>query len=253
MSKGLLNSALLGDVFLKSVLNKARPGDVSLNSKRSLNRACLRSAFLGKCFFLAFFCFLSFPAKAQEHKQEHAFKGLREKAKPIEDLSGFLRLYMGDCPAGAEAAECRQKSAAFRQEANQNSYVFFSFEDAVALEIHALSGGQFRIGWLPFFSAFGYGLSPQPPKQWNKDGQPVYSYVYFPGHLPPDTSFEDIARWHKVGRLAAEIIITPKGNWKAENKGKGKSKVSLEGMKVAWKAIRVFDSRSGQTIGILIN
>ena len=155
-------------------------------------------------------------------------------------------MYMGDCQPGPEAAECRQQSAVFRQQANQNTYVFFAFEDNAGFEVRS-ANGQLNLGWLPFFSAFGYGMAAHAPKQWNKDGQPIYSYVYTRGQLPSDTAFEEVVRWNRIGRLAAEVIVVPKGMWKAPGKSKGAT--SLEGMAVTWKAIRIFDSRSGQTLG----
>jgi len=209
-----------------------------------MNKLFLNSVAL----WAVFLVFLSFPAKAHEHPQERVFKDLRAQAKPLDDLSSFLRMYIGDCQAGAEAAGCRQQSAVFRQDANQRSYVFFAFDEAIALDVRAAAEGQFRIGWLPFFSAFGYALSAHPPKQWNKAGLPIYSYMYLRGHLPPETSLEELLRWHKVGRLAAEVVFMPKGTWKATS-----SKTSLEGLKATWKAIRIFDSRSGETVGIWLN
>ncbi|MCL2011872.1 MAG: DUF6066 family protein [Cystobacterineae bacterium] len=199
--------------------------------------------------FIFFFSFLGVSAKASEHRQERLFNELRENSKKIDSLSSFLKMYMGDCQASAEASECRQKSAVFQRQANQSSYVFFAFEDSIALEIRPVSEEQFNISWLPFFSAFGYGLSSQPPKQWSKEGLPFYSFMQIRGQLPPEGQVEEIIKWNKFGRLAAEVIVTPRGTWKAAPKGKA----PLEGMKVIWKAIRIFDSRSGQTVGIWLN
>jgi len=187
---------------------------------------------------------LSFSAQAQEQ----AFAGLRAQAKPIENLTGFLRMYMGDCQPGPEAATCRQQSAVFRQQANQSSHVFFVFDEAVSFEVRS-ANGQLNIGWLPFFSAFGYAVAAQPPKQWSKEGQPIYSYTYLRGQLPADISAEEVVRWQRVGRLAAEVIIVPRGTWQVARKGQE----PLEGLRVNWRAIRIFDSRSGQTLGVWVN
>jgi len=232
------NSLLSNGICAKKVLNPTRPGKALGARRQSLS--------LGKCFFVACCVLWSFSAQAQESRQEQTFKNLREKSKQIDNLSTFLRMYMGDCQAGPEAATCRQQSAVFRQEANQHSHVFFVFEEAIALELRSASQGQLSIGWLPFFSAFGYAISAHPPKQWNKEGQPIYTYMHFRGQLPSDLQMDEVSRWHKVGRLAAEVIVVPKGSWKASGKGK----TVLEGMKVTWKAIRIFDSRTGQTLGI---
>jgi len=205
---------------------------------------------LGKLLWVFGFVLFSFSAQAQEGPKEQLFANLREQAKSIDNLKSFLRLYMGDCEMGPEAAGCRQQSAAFRQQANQNSYVFFAFDDALLLELRSLPNGQLNISWLPFFSSFGYALSAHAPRQWNREGQPIYPYMQLRGQLPPGTQAEEVLRWQKVGRLAAEIIVVPKGMWKAPP---SRGKETLEGMGVSWKAIRIFDSRTGQTLGIWMN
>ncbi|MCL2626971.1 MAG: DUF6066 family protein [Cystobacterineae bacterium] len=193
-------------------------------------------------------CFLGAFANASDNK-EVLFNGLKERASRVDDLSGFLRNYMGYCGQSAEAFECRRQAAVFRQQANQNSYVFFAFEEDLALEIRSLSEEQFSIGWLPFFSASGYGLSANPPQQWNAEGLPIYSFMQIRGQLPPGLQMRELIQWNRFGRLAAEVVVVPRGMWKAAAKGK----TPIESMKVAWKAIRIFDSRSGQTLGIWVN
>ncbi|MCL2179433.1 MAG: DUF6066 family protein [Proteobacteria bacterium] len=199
---------------------------------------------------LAFFlCLMASPAKASEGRPEALFNDLKQRASKIDDLSGFLRNYVGYCGESPEAFECRRQAAVFRQQANRETYVFFAFEDSLVLEIRPLSEAQFSIGWLPFFSASGYALSAQPPKKWNTEGLPIYSFMQLLGQLPPDSHMRDVGQWNRFGRLAAEVIFAPQGTWKAAPKGK----TPIESVKVTWKAIRIFDSQSGQTLGVWVN
>ena len=178
---------------------------------------------------------------------EGRFDELRKEAQPFEGgLGEFLELYLGDCGAASNTANCRNRSREFQTQAKGKRFYALIREDEagmVGMSDSTRSGGDFTVEVTPFFPGAEHALTNAVPRKTDAKGNPILPVLMIAGKLPGVETVDDMERLFKNRGVRLELLFRPEQPWALPKKGGGQ----LTGVKAKLDAIQV-TSRTGAVL-----
>jgi hypothetical protein len=176
---------------------------------------------------------------------DEAFESLRQKAEPLDSLSGFAERFVGACRDPLERAACEANVQEARKAARGRLFatVIAEARDLIRVERR---GAGYRFLVTPFIDAGGLGLTRGEPKLDGR-GRPAIPYLVIDSRPGADEATVDAAL--RTGRVELEIIFRPEGVWKLKRRGEDGF---YEGVKARFVAVRLVDGRTGTEVAVKI-
>ncbi|MBX5480707.1 MAG: hypothetical protein IRZ16_02485 [Myxococcaceae bacterium] len=177
------------------------------------------------------------------------FAKLRDAARPVGSLGSFLENYIGECSDFLAGAECRERAAEFRKEANTSKWYMIINEDQANMlkpGPYDPVRGEYTVNIAPLFAAGGYAVTHGQPRHTDANGNPVVMYVQAKGRVPPGWNAMSISRLFSTRSLRVQVVFTPQGVWALAKKGGGK----MYGVKAKVDAIYVTIGRTGEPVAL---
>lgn len=177
---------------------------------------------------------------------DEPFESLRQKAEPLDSLSGFAERFVGACRDPLERATCEANVQEARKAARGRLFATVIAEGARDLIRVERRGASYRFLITPFIDAGGLGLTRGEPKLDGR-GRPSIPYLVIDSRPGLDEATVDAAL--RTGRVELEILFRPEGVWKLKRRGEDGH---YEGVKARFVAVRLVDGRTGTEVAVKI-
>jgi len=172
------------------------------------------------------------------------FEGVARGAEKVDALEPFLARYVGHCTDVYEKLKCEANVAQARKAATGRVFTI-RVSDAAGLVRSQRKGDGYTLLLTPFVDGGGIALTHGAPSKQDPAGRPLIDFIPIPAAVPDGMMDMEFESPFRTGNIELVIVFRPEKVWRLDRRGE---KGSYEGVAARFLAVKVIDSRSGNTL-----